>query len=51
MHLMNLICSAVILVASKPKLPVVKAMYDYTARYQDDMSFQKGDRMEIVSKG
>lgn len=36
---------------SKPKLPVVKAMYDYTARYQDDMSFQKGDRMEIVSKG
>lgn len=48
---MNFLCYAVHCVVSKPKLPVVKAMYDYTARYQDDMSFQKGERMEIVHKG
>ena len=27
---------------------IVRALYDYQARQQDDLTFKKGDRMEII---
>lgn len=27
---------------------IVRALYDYQARQNDDLAFKKGDRMEII---
>jgi fyn-related kinase len=32
-----------------PQIPVFKALYDYEARTQEDLSFRKGDRLEILN--
>lgn len=31
-----------------PAAVIVRALYDYQLRQQDDLSFNKGDRMELV---
>ena len=27
---------------------IVRALYDYSARVDDDLTFKKGDRMEVI---
>ncbi|XP_013406798.1 tyrosine-protein kinase SRK2-like isoform X2 [Lingula anatina] len=33
---------------TKPGAYIVKALYDYEARTEDDLSFHKGDKMEVI---
>jgi SH3 domain len=30
---------------------IIRALYDFKARQSDEISFKKGDRMEVISKG
>lgn len=32
-----------------PQVPVFKALYDYEARTHEDLSFRKGDRLEVLN--
>lgn len=38
----------IIIIYLAPGAKVVRAMYDYAARTQEDLTFKKGDIMEII---
>lgn len=38
-------------IATKPKLPMCRAIYDYDATDTDELTLKEGDLLELVKKG